>query len=123
MLLWVLSSGIVHVMIRLLGRKSDFNLLLQMGGVIYLVVMPYTFLMDWTALALGMFGFGLIVYIHGTVDLVWSFIPTVIGLHVLLKLEWRTAIVINLIATPLIMPFFGDICQVKNSLREAEVRL
>lgn len=105
MLLWVLSSGVIHVGIRLLGRKSDFDLILQIGGVIYLVVMPYTFLVDWSTLALGIFGFGLIVYIHGVVDLVWGFVLTVIGLHVLLRLDWRTAIVLNLLATPLVMPF------------------
>lgn len=105
MLLWVIVSGVTHVGLRLLGSKSDFDLLLQIGGVVFLVVMPYSFLIDWSTLALGVFGFGLIVYIHGAVDLVWSLVLSVIGLQVLLQLDWRTAIGLNLIATSLVMPF------------------
>lgn len=107
MLLWVMSSGIVHVILRLSGRKSDFDLILQIGGVIYLVVMPYTLAVDWASLALGVFGFGLIVFIHGTVDLVWSFALTVIGLHVLLRLEWRTAMLLNLLSTLVSLPLLA----------------
>ena len=46
--------------------------ILNIAGVIYLVVMPYTFLIDWTAIALNAFNSEIIIVLHGVVDLVWS---------------------------------------------------
>jgi hypothetical protein len=107
MAVWLLGAAVVHLCLRLLGKPSDIDRILQIGGVVYLVVMPYTFLVDWTTLALGVFGFGLIVYIHGTVDLVWSLTLQVIGLKVLLGLKTKLALGLVLINAVFTFPYLA----------------
>lgn len=72
-------------------------------------VRPYTFAVDWTTLAFGAFGTGLIVYVHGVVDLVWSVALQVVGLRVLLGLPAGLALGLTLLSTlftlPLLMIF------------------
>jgi hypothetical protein len=83
------------------GHKSNIDLLLNTGGVVY---MPYTFLIDWTTLALGVFGLGLIALIHGTVVLIWSITLQMIGLCRSLGLPGRLALGLTLVNTVVIMP-------------------
>lgn len=106
---WLLGAAVVYLGARLAGRPADMDRLLQVGGVVYLVVMPYTFAVDWTTLAFGAFGTGLIVYVHGVVDLVWSVALQVVGLRVLLGLPAGLALGLTLLSTlftlPLLMIF------------------
>ncbi|WP_036219464.1 YIP1 family protein [Calidithermus chliarophilus] len=106
---WLLGAAVVYLGARLAGRPADMDRLLQVGGVVYLVVMPYTFAVDWTTLAFGAFGMGLIVYVHGVVDLVWSVALQVVGLRVLLGLPAGLALGLTLLSTlftlPLLMIF------------------
>jgi len=107
MAVWVLGSGVIHLGIRLAGKPSDMDRILNIGGVQYLVVMPYTFLVDWTALAFGVFDFSLIGAIHGGVDLVWSIALQVIGLRVLLGLRTAPALGLSLISNALTLPLLA----------------
>lgn len=107
MAIWLLGGAVVHVTLRLMGKASDIDRILQIGGVVYLVVMPYTFLVDWTTLALGVFGFGLIVYIHGIVDLLWSLTLQVIGLKVLLGLKTKLALGLVFVSTLVTFPYLA----------------
>ena len=106
---WLLSAALIHVGIRLAGKPSDFDQILNIGGVQYLVVMPYTFAVDWTAIALNAYGFGLIAVLHGTVDLVWATALMVIGLRRLLGIETKLALGVLLLSaavgTPLLALF------------------
>jgi hypothetical protein len=104
---WLLGSAVVHLGIRLSGRPGDFDRVLQIGGVQYLVVMPYTFLVDWTTLAFGVFGVGLIGVVHAGVDLVWSLILQTIGLRVLLGLGTRFALGLSVISTAVTLPLLA----------------
>jgi hypothetical protein len=104
---WLLGSAIIHLGVRLAGKLSDFDRILMIGGVQYLVVMPYTFLVDWTTLVLGVFQFGLIGILHAGVDLVWSVILQVIGLRVLLGLKPGLAVGLSLVSTAGTLPFLA----------------
>jgi hypothetical protein len=101
---WLLGSAVIHLGIRLSGRKSDIDQILNIGGLVYLVVMPYTFAVDWTAIALDAYGFGLIAILHGTVDLVWSITLSVIGLRQLLGIETRLALGLMLLNIAVTLP-------------------
>lgn len=105
---WLLGAAVIHLALRLLGQASDFDRLLQLGGIVYLVVMPYTFVVDWLSLALGVFGLGLIAWVHGVVDLLWSLTLQVIGLRTL-GLPTRQAVPLtlasSLVTMPLLMSF------------------
>lgn len=102
--LWLLAAAVIHLGIRLMGQPSNFDLILQIGGVVYLVVMPYTFAVDWVTLALGAYGLGLIAIIHGTVDLLWSLLLGFIGLRVLLKLNTLPALLVLLASQAITFP-------------------
>jgi hypothetical protein len=69
--------------------------------------MPYTFLVDWTTMALGIYGFELIAVIHGTVDLVWSGALGVVGLRVLLKLRTGPALILTLLSAAFTVPLLA----------------
>ncbi len=107
MAIWPLGAGIVHIGIRLAGKPSDFDRILTIAGVQYLVVMPYTFLVDWTTLALGVFDMSLIGYIHGGVDLIWSVTLQVIGLRVLLGLRTGFALLLAVVSAAFTLPLLG----------------
>jgi multisubunit Na+/H+ antiporter MnhF subunit len=107
MALWLLGAAVVHSGIRLFGKPSEFDRILTIGGIQYLVVVTYSFLVDWTTLALGAFDIGLIGYIHGGVDLVWSVTLQVIGLRVLLGLKTGFAIGLSLASTAFTLPFLA----------------
>jgi hypothetical protein len=107
MALWLLGAGVIHTGIRLAGKPSDFDRILTIGGIQYLVVLPYSFLVDWTALAFGVFGIGLIGIIHGAIDLVWSTVLQVIGLRTLLGLRTGFALGLSLASTVCTLPFLA----------------
>ena len=104
---WLLSSAIVHLGIRLAGKPSDMDQILNIAGVIYLVVMPYTFLIDWTAIALNAFNSQVIVVLHGVVDLVWSLALQVIGLRQLLGIETKLALIVAVISSAVGVPLLA----------------
>jgi hypothetical protein len=104
---WLLSGAIVHLGIRLAGKPSDMDQILNIAGVIYLVVMPYTFLIDWTLIALNAFNSQVVVGLHGVVDLVWSLALLVIGLRRLLGIETKLALIVSLISSAVGAPLLG----------------
>lgn len=107
MVSWLLSAATIHLGLRLMGRPSDMDRILNIGGVQYLVVLPYTFAVDWTAIALNAYGFGLIAVLHGAVDLIWSLTLGVIGLRVLLGLKPRLAVELSLLSTVVSLPLLA----------------
>ena len=107
MAVWILGSCVIHLGIRLAGKPSDMDKILNIGGVQYLVVMPYTFLVDWSTLALGVFDISLIGYIHGGIDLVWSIALQVIGLRVMMGLRTGQALGLSLASTAVTLPLLA----------------
>jgi len=104
---WLLSAAIIHLGIRLAGKPSNMDQILNIAGVIYLVVMPYTFLVDWTLIALNAFNSQVVVGLHGVVDLVWSLALQVIGLRRLLGIETKLALIVSLISSAVGMPLLA----------------
>jgi hypothetical protein len=104
---WLLAAAIVHVGLRLSGHAGDMDLLLNMGGVGHLVIMPYTFLVDWLSIALSTFNFEVVFVVHGMVDLVWTIALQIVGLRHLFGLSTRLALMLTLISTALVLPLLG----------------
>ncbi len=107
MLAWLLGAAVIHLGIRLAGKPSDMDQILNISGVIYLVVMPYTFLIDWTSIALNVYGTGVIIILHGVVDLVWSLALGVIGLRQLLAISTKLALTVSLINVAVGIPLLA----------------
>lgn len=104
---WLLGAATTHLVLRLNGRPSDLDTLLNIGGLVYLVVMPYTFAVDWTAIALNAYGLGLIAILHGTVDLVWSTALLATGLRRLLGAPARLALAGALLSAAATLPLLA----------------
>jgi hypothetical protein len=68
---WILGSGVVHVILRLAGKDSQFDWILNVVGWGLLIVMPVVWLLDWTSIALDIYGVGLIPLLHALVS-VWE---------------------------------------------------
>lgn len=104
---WLLGSATIHLGIRLAGKPSNMDQILNIAGVIYLVVMPYTFLVDWTTIAFNAFTSDIIVGLHGVVDLIWSLALQVIGLRRLLGIENKLAISVAAIGFAMQLPLLA----------------
>lgn len=104
---WLLGSAVIHLGLSLSGRKCDFDLLLNLSSLCYIVVMPVIFVIDWTALAAGRYGGPAFEGIHGTVALVLSGAWTVMGLHRLLDVGWVSGFALWLLSTLATVPLLA----------------
>lgn len=52
---WLLMSAVAHTAMRLAGRRSDFDQVLNVVGFGMLIPMPVVWLWDWTMIGLGTF--------------------------------------------------------------------
>jgi hypothetical protein len=95
--LWLLGSVIIHVGIRLAGKPSDVDLILNIGGLAYLVVMPLLLPSDWLLIALNLYGIGITQYTHGFVAL-WSMFLSVVGLRRMLGVGTGLALGLSLLS-------------------------
>jgi hypothetical protein len=94
--LWLLCAALTHVILRLSGRASNIDHILNLQGVIALVVGSVLFLLDWLAAALGWTDRLLLGVVHLLVDLTWTLALAVIGYRVLLGLPFWLSVVLVL---------------------------
>ncbi len=104
MLVWLLSSALIHLGLRLAGRPGGMDLILNMGGLGYLIIMPFILLSDWLLIALN--AYDLAEYSHSLVA-VWSLVLTVIGLRRLLGVKTGLAIVLGLVSLLFTIPILA----------------
>jgi len=76
---WLLSSALVHLVLRGLGKESDFDWILNVVGFGLLIPMPVTWLVDWTTIALNVYGRGMTPLIHVLIS-VWEIALISVGL-------------------------------------------
>jgi K+ transporter len=90
---WLLGSAAMHLTLRLIGQPSDFDVLLNLGGLVTLVVVPYTLIVDGVLIALDAYGLGLVATAHGAVALVWSVALYTVGLKTVLRMGALPALI------------------------------
>jgi hypothetical protein len=93
---WVLGGGVVHVILRLAGRESDFDWVLNVVGWSLLTVMPAVWMLDWVSLGLGVYGEGATPLIHALIS-VWEVALMGIGLSKMEGVKFWAACVLGLI--------------------------
>ena len=69
----------VHLILRGIGRESDFDWILNVIGFGLLIPMPLTWLVDWSAIALDIYGRGITPLIHSLISL-WEIALISVGL-------------------------------------------
>jgi hypothetical protein len=101
---WLLSAAVLHLGLRLTRHPGGFDQLLNMGGLGYLIVMPFILVTDWLFIAVGRYDFA--EYVH-SLTLPWSLILTVIGLNERLGVKAATALGLAVVGTPLTLPLLA----------------
>jgi hypothetical protein len=93
--IWLLMASMAHVVIRLAGKRSDFDQILNVVGMGMLVPMPVLWLFDWTAVGLGFFTMMPMAISHSIFQL-WEVSIEAIGFNRLLGLRLFMAVMLAL---------------------------
>lgn len=104
---WLSGSAAMHLALRLGGRPSDFDAILNLGGLVHLVVMPYTLVVDWTLIAFDAYGLGPATAAHGVVALVWSVGLYTVGLRSVLRVQTLPALGAALVGEAVSLPLLA----------------
>lgn len=104
---WLLGSAAMHLTLRVTGRPSDFDVLLNLGGLVYLVVVPYTMVVDWVLIAVDAYGLGLAATVHGAVALAWSVGLYAVGLRSVLGIGRAPALVAAIVGEAASLPLLA----------------
>ena len=89
--IWLLMSGMAHVVIRLFGKISDFDQILNIIGMGMLVPMPVLWLFDWATIASGWYGMIAQATSHSLIQL-WETGIEALGLKRILGLRLSGAV-------------------------------
>jgi hypothetical protein len=105
---WLLLSAMLHVALRLLGKRSDIDQILNLTGMTALVIGAFLLAWDWIFIALNLGGATLLGFSHLVVDL-WAVTLTVVGLKRMLDIPVPLGLALNLlwlaVGVPLAMVF------------------
>jgi hypothetical protein len=93
---WLLSGGVVHLILRLAGKQSSFDWILNVIGWGLLTVMPAVWLLDWIAIALNVYGVGLIPLVHAVIS-IWEVVLMGVGLSKMEGIKFWPACLLGLI--------------------------
>ncbi|NIN69799.1 MAG: hypothetical protein GTO63_34985, partial [Anaerolineae bacterium] len=100
----LMGSAVVHVLLRLLGRRSDIDQILNINGMAALIVGAFLIPWDWAWIALGVADQYFLGITHLVISL-WAIVIMVVGLRRLLSVPPLLSIVLSVITIPVALPF------------------
>jgi hypothetical protein len=100
---WLLSSAFTHLVLRLGGRPSDFDQILNIVGMATLVVGAFLVVWDWVWFALGGTNQYFLGISHLVIDL-WGVGITAIGLKRILEVPLWLGTTLSLLSIPISLP-------------------
>lgn len=101
---WLLSSAFIHVVVRLTGRRSDFDQVLNIGGMAAIIVGAFILVWDWAWFALG----GMNQYFLGISHLaisLWAVAIEALGLKRILGVPIWLGALLGFLTIPIALPF------------------
>ena len=101
---WLLASAFTHVVLRLAGRRSDFDQILNIGGMATIVVGAFLLVWDWAWFASG----GVNQYFLGISHLaigLWAVVIGAIGLKRILGVPIWLGAILTFLGIPIALPF------------------
>ncbi len=101
---WLIGGAALHVVLRLAGRPSDIDRILNISGVVALVIGAFLLLWDWTWMGLGGMNQVVLGISHLVVD-IWGIVLTTTALRRLLGVPAWLGVLLNLLLVVLAMPF------------------
>ncbi|MGD2146779.1 MAG: YIP1 family protein [Anaerolineae bacterium] len=93
---WLLSSALVHLILRISGQESNIDWILNVVGFSLLVVMPLVWMLDWSGIAFGFYGASFTIPIHAGVS-IWEVALMGVGFRRLGRLGWVPALLLGLV--------------------------
>lgn len=100
---WLLLSAIVHVILRLSGRRSDIDQILNITGMAALVVGAFLVVWDWGYILLGGTDVVFLGISHLVLDL-WSILITIKGFERILGVPAWLSVLLNVVWLALGVP-------------------
>ncbi|MBI2830991.1 MAG: YIP1 family protein, partial [Chloroflexi bacterium] len=94
--IWLLMGGIAHTVIRLFGKQSSFDDILNIIGMGMLVPMPVLWLFDWATIALDWYGLTVQAASHSLAQL-WETGVQAVGFRKILGLSVFGAVIMAII--------------------------
>jgi hypothetical protein len=93
---WLLSSALIHLILRLSGRGYHIDWVMNVIGFSLLVVMPMVWLVDWATIAIDAYGANSTIPVHAAVS-GWEVALMAIGFRKIEKLSWVACAILGLI--------------------------
>ena len=100
----LMGSVVIHVILRLIGRHSDIDQILNIGGMSALVVGAVLIPWDWAWFALGAADQYFLGISHLVISL-WAVVIMVVGLRRILSVPFWLSIIVIIIQFPVEVPF------------------
>jgi hypothetical protein len=100
----LMQAAVIHVVIRLTGRQSSFDQIVNIAGMAALVVGAFLLVWDWLWFAIGGVDQYFLGYSHLLISL-WAVVISVIGLKRILGVPAWLAALLSLLAMPVALPF------------------
>jgi hypothetical protein len=100
----LMQSAIIHVALRLLGRHSDIDQILNIVGMAALVVGAVLIPWDWACFALGLADQYFLGISHLVISL-WAVVIIVVGLRRILSVPLWLGIILSVLIIPIALPF------------------
>jgi hypothetical protein len=95
-LVWLLSGALVHLILRLSGRESNIDWILNVIGFSLLVVMPLVWLIDWLGIAFDFYGAAITIPVHAGVS-IWEVAIMAVGFKKLGRVNWGGALLLGFV--------------------------
>jgi len=101
---WLLAAATMHLILRLMSRRSDFDQILNITGFVGLGIGSVLLLWDWSWLLIGGMNQYWLGISHLLID-VWGIVVTIISFMRILQVPISLGIVLNLVGIAVAMPF------------------
>jgi hypothetical protein len=93
---WLLSSALIHLILRLSRIDSSIDWVMNVIGFSLLVVMPVVWLVDWATIAIDVYGATFTIPIHATIS-IWEIALMAVGFRRIERLSWLTSAILGFI--------------------------
>lgn len=100
----LMTAVVLHVVLRLMGQRSDIAQILNIAGMSALIVGAALIPWDWASFALGVANQFFLGISHLVIDL-WAIVIMVIGLRRILSVPLWLSIVMSIVTLPISLPF------------------
>jgi hypothetical protein len=100
----LMGSAVIHVLLRLLGRHSDIDQILNINGMSALIVGAVLIPWDWACFALGVTDQYTLGISHLVISL-WAVLIMAVGLQRMLSVPRGLSVVLSIIIIPAALPF------------------